>query len=143
MADDPPRFLSRRPHPRWRPWDPQRVAEALVRRRDHLVEQLPLELAAARGLTQDQCELVVDEAIDYMVTQYAKPIVDEDHLERAFWTSAAYRVKRVHDGRGATVRAGWRRVDVDDVEIACGEPDPPTQLVRAVEQARFSSSLRR
>ena len=62
------------------------------------------EIAAARDLTRDQRELVVDDAIDYMVTQYAKPLIAHDQLDRAFWASASFRVKRTHEGRAATVR---------------------------------------
>ena len=114
-----PRITARtreRVRARTRAWDAERVAAVLVPRRDRLVEQLPRELAAARGLSRDQCELVIDEAIDFMVTEYAKPITDREFLERAFWATASFRVKRVHEGRGATVRAGWQRVDVDAVE---------------------------
>ena len=138
MADDS-RRLSRS-----RVWDPERIAAALVPRRDRLVDQLPRELAAARGLTRDQHELVVDEAIDYMVTEYAKPIVDQEFLERAFWATVSFRVKRVHEGRGATVRAGWQRVDVDDVDIAVHDADPATHAVRSVERGallEFAATL--
>jgi hypothetical protein len=144
MAEDAPGGLFKRIPPRARRWDAERIATALVSKRDRLVEQLPRELAAARGLTRDQCELVIDEAIDYMVTEYAKPIADEEVLARAFWATAAFRVKRMHEGRGATVRAGWRRVDVDDVEIAADHGDPAAQVVRSVELAtllEFAATL--
>ena len=138
MAEDPRRLTSTDA------WDAERIAMALVPRRDRLVDQLPRELAAARGLSRDQRELVVDEAIDYMVTEYAKPITDRDVLERAFWATASFRVKRVHEGRGATVRAGWHRVDVDDVEIAAENGDPAAHVVRAVEHGtllEFAATL--
>src|SRR5215210_6202526 len=98
------------------PWTPERIAHELVPFRDQLVARLPRELAAARDLSFDQRELVIDDAIDYMVTQHAKPIATREELERAFWASASYRVKRTHEGRGATVRAGWHRVDLEDLE---------------------------
>ena len=138
MAED-----HRRPG-RSRAWDAERIAEALVPRRDRLVDQLPRELAAARGLTRDQRELVIDEAIDYLVTEYAKPITDRELLERAFWATASFRVKRAHEGRGATVRAGWHRVDVDDVDIASIEGDPAAHVVQAVERGtllEFAATL--
>ena len=138
MAED-----LRRPS-RSRTWDAERIATALVPRRDRLVEQLPRELAAARGLTRDQREMVIDEAIDYMVTEYAKPVTDAEVLERAFWATASFRVKRVHEGRGATVRAGWHRVDVDDVEIAADDGDPAAHALRAVERGallEFAATL--
>jgi hypothetical protein len=134
MAEDARRpRLAQRPR-NVRAWDAERIAESLVARRDRLVEQLPRELAAARSLSRDQRELVVDEAIDYMVTEYAKPISDEQILERAFWATASFRVKRVHEGRGATVRAGWHRVDVDAVDLASSENDPVEHAVRSVER---------
>ena len=79
-----------------------------------------------------------------MVTEYAKPITDQEFLERAFWATASFRVKRVHEGRGATVRAGWQRVDVDDVDIAAHDADPATHAVRSVERGallEFAATL--
>jgi hypothetical protein len=114
-------------------WTPDRVATALVPARDALVEQLPRELAAARDLTPDQCELVIDEAIDHMVTEYAKPILDEFELARAFWAAASFRVRRVHEGRGATVRAGWRRVDFDDLQLPANDGEPEAAVVAQIE----------
>jgi hypothetical protein len=144
MAEERPRrdvpLAARRPED----WTAERVASLLVSRRDQLVDQLPRELAAARGLSRDQRELVVDEAIDYLVTEYSKPIVDREHLERAFWATAALRVKRVHEGRGATVRAGWQRVDLEGVEIAGREPDPAATVVARLERAvllEFAATL--
>ena len=75
--------------------------------------RLPLEIAAARGLTDDQRELVVDDAIDYMVTEYAKPILAQFELDRAFWAAASFRVKRAHERRGATVRGTSARVGME------------------------------
>lgn len=115
-------------------WTPDRVAGALVPARDALVERLPRELAAARDLTPDQCELVIDEAIDYMVTEYAKPILDELALERAFWAAASFRVRRVHEGRGATVRAGWKRVDFDDLQLPAEDGEPEAAAVARIER---------
>lgn len=134
MADDLARKRSARQEHDEQSWGPEVVAQLLVSRRDQLVERLPMELASARGLTHDQRELVVDEAIDYMVTEYPKPIVDRDGLEMAFWATASFRVKRAHEGRGATVRAGWKRLDVADLQIASHEPDPAAALVRRVER---------
>jgi hypothetical protein len=115
-------------------WTPQRIADALVPRRDRFVERLARELPGARGLTADQCELVVDEAIDFMVTEYARPIEDLAGLERVFWATAAFRIKRVHEGRGATVRAGWQRVDLDGVELPAAELDPQAAVVARAER---------
>src|SRR5690349_9322005 len=74
MAEERARRAPAEPSRRRGEWSAERVAGELVPRREELVEQLPRELARARGLTRDQRELVVDEAIDYLVTEYAKPI---------------------------------------------------------------------
>jgi hypothetical protein len=125
-------------------WTPERIAETLVPARDLLVNRLPGELAAARGLSRDQCELIVDEAIDYMVTEYDKPIADRLALDRAFWATASFRVRRVHEGRGATVRAGWQRVDVADLQLPAGDADPERTAVDRIERAtllEFAATL--
>lgn len=127
-----------------REWTPERVADALVPLRDHLVDRLPREIAAARGLTRDQSELVIDEAIDFMVTEYSKPIPDRFSLDRAFWAAASYRVRRMHEGRGATVRAGWQRVDVGNVDLPARDLEPDLQLVQRLERAtllEFAATL--
>ena len=130
MADLGQRSPNAGRSPRAQQWDAERIARALVPRRDHLVNRLPRELGAARGLTRDQPELVVDEAIDYMVTEYSKPITDEVTLERAFWAAASFRVRRVHERRGETVRAGWRRVGLDEIDLPAPDADPMSTIVR-------------
>jgi hypothetical protein len=130
--------------PRARTWDAERVASVLGPRRDELVERLPRELASARGLSRDEHETVIDEAIDFMVTEYDKPIADRHTLDRAFWATAAFRVRRVHEGRSNTVRAGWGRIDIDDVDIAAPDDDPVTALVHKVERGallEFAATL--
>jgi hypothetical protein len=144
MADSGQRSRASNDSLRTRAWDAERIAAVLGPQRDALVEQLPIELAAARGLTRDERETVIDEAIDFMVTEYGKPILDRQALDRAFWATAAFRVKRVHEGRAATVRAGWGRVDIDAIELAAPDDDPATTLVRAVERAallEFAATL--
>ena len=79
-----------------------------------------------------------------MVTEYDKPITDPEILERAFWATASFRVKRVHEGRGATIRAGWQRVDVDAVEIAAPDARSGAQVLRTVERSallEFAATL--
>lgn len=130
--------------PQLREWTPERVAQALVGQRDRLVDRLPREIAGARGLTRDQCELVIDEAIDYVVTEYDKPIPDRRSLDRAFWAAASFRVRRVHEGRGATVRAGWRRVDVADVDLPGEAAQPERSAVDRIERGmllEFAATL--
>jgi hypothetical protein len=116
-------------------WTPEQLAWTLVPRRDQLVVQLPREIAAARDLSRDQCELVVDESLDFIVTEYARPITDADALERAFWSAASFRVKRAHDGRSATIRAGWRRVELDELRTPADDQDPQAVAVANDERA--------
>jgi hypothetical protein len=126
----PPRFTRRSPAP----WTAERIAQELVPVRDQLVQRLPREIAAARDLTLDQRELVIDDAIDFMVTEYAKPVTVSDELERAFWAAASFRVKRAIEGRGATVRGGFRRASIDDLDRIPGADDPEAIVVRRDEQ---------
>lgn len=115
-------------------WSSERIAQELVPLRDRLVERLSHEIAAARDLTLDQRELVIDDAIDFLVTQYVKPVRTREELDRAFWAAASYRVKRAFEGRSATVRGGYRRVDLEDLDrIAAGE-NPEEAVVRRDER---------
>lgn len=120
------------------------IAHGLVPRRDHLVDQVPRELAAARGLSRDQWEIAVDEAIDYLVTEFEKPLYDSESLERLFWKVVSLRIKRVHEGRGATVRAGWKRVDLNVTDLPSVDTDPERVAIERSEQAtllEFSATL--
>jgi hypothetical protein len=115
-------------------WTPEQLASTLVPRRDRLVAQLPREIAAARDLSRDECELVVDESLDFVVTEYARPITDTATLARTFWWAASLRVKRVHEGRSAMVRGGWRRVGVDELRLAADEHHPETVAIAKFER---------
>jgi hypothetical protein len=119
---------------RFSAWTPQRIAEYLGTRRDRYVKQLPRELSVARGLTDDQVELVIDEAIDYLVTEHDKPILDAASLEKTFWKAASLRARRMHEGRGATVRAGWKRVSLDSAEPVAADESPEAAAIRRVER---------
>jgi hypothetical protein len=131
-ADDVTRsHLARRRHA---PWTSDRVAEELVPLRDRLVDRLPREIAASRDLSRDQQELVIDDAIGYMVTEYAKPLHTNEELDRAFWASASFRVKRMHEGRGATVRGGFRRADLENLDQLAGAEDPEAAVLRRDEE---------
>jgi hypothetical protein len=112
-----------------RPWSSERVAEELVPIRDHLLVRLTGEIAAARDLSRDQRELVIDDAIDFLVTQYAKLLTSHEELDRAFWAAASFRVKRMHEGRGATVRAGFERVGIEELEEIEGGDNPEAVAV--------------
>lgn len=114
--------------------DRDTLATLLVGRREQLLQRLPRQVKLARRLTADQREWVIDEAIDFLVTENDRVIADEDALERAFWAVANLRVRRVREGRYDTVRAGYGRVDVDEVEIANGDATPEDHAVRSFER---------
>jgi hypothetical protein len=116
-------------------FSPDDIASRLMPARDRLVDQVPVELAAARGMPRDQWELAVDEAIDYLALEYDVPIYSQDELERAFWWSTSLRVKRMRDGRAATVRGRFKRVDIDDVEIVAADGEPEAVLIEESERA--------
>ena len=116
------------------PWSSERIARELVPIRDQLVGRLGQEIAAARDLTLDQRELVIDDAIDFMVTEYAKPVETYEALDRAFWAAASFRVKRAFEGRSATVRGGYRRVDIANLDRIAGGDDPEEAVVRRDER---------
>ena len=112
--------------------------------RDRLVDQVPVELAAARGMSREQWELAVDDAIGYLATEYDVPIRSDEELERAFWWSTSLRVKRLRDGRAATVRGHWTRIDIDKVEIAGTDAEPEREVIERSERAalmEFVASL--
>jgi hypothetical protein len=120
------------------------IASALMPSRDRLVDQVPVELAAARGMPREQWELAVDDAIGYLATEYDVPIRSDEELERAFWWSTSLRVKRLRDGRNATVRGRWTRVDIDNVEIAGTDAEPEREVIERSERAallEFVASL--
>jgi hypothetical protein len=125
-------------------YTPEQIANALVPRRDRLVDQVPVELAAARGLTRDQWELAVDEAIEYVATRYAKPIESPESVERVFWKATSLRIKQLRDGRQGTVRGGWRQVTLEDADLPTLEADPERVAIQRSEQGlllEFSATL--
>jgi DNA-directed RNA polymerase specialized sigma subunit len=120
------------------------IASALMPSRDRLVDQVPHELAGARGMSREQWELAVDDAIGYLALEYDVPIRSEEELQRAFWWSTSLRVKQLRDGRASTVRGRWSRVDIDDVDVASSEPEPERQVVERSERAallEFAATL--
>src|SRR4051794_11179705 len=62
------------------------IAFSLVSRRDRLIHQLPRQIKLARRLNAEQQEWVIDESVEYLVTENGdRAIKDADALERAFW----------------------------------------------------------
>ncbi|WP_156027712.1 sigma-70 RNA polymerase sigma factor region 4 domain-containing protein [Candidatus Solirubrobacter pratensis] len=111
------------------------IASLLMPCRDRLVDQVPVELAVARGMSRDHWELAVDDAIGYLTTEYDVPIRSDAELERAFWWSTSLRVKQLRDGRAATVRGRWTRVDIDSVEVAGDDAEPESVVIERSERA--------
>ena len=71
------------------------IAESLLTRRDALLRQLLWQIKVSRFLNEDQHESVIDEAVDYLVTQNeGRVIADHDALERAFWKVVDLRVRQ-------------------------------------------------
>lgn len=92
-------------------WTPEEAARALRERRDELLREMR-PLAATRGVPARALEEIADEAICAVVMK-PRPIVDEEHLRRAFWRSVGLLMARYHEGRHR-VRVGSReRVDFD------------------------------
>jgi hypothetical protein len=100
------------------------IAEALLCRRDALLRQLPHQIKVARFLNADQREEVIDDSVDYLVTENDGVIADHDALERAFWKVVANRVRHERDGRHNMIRRGWKRVPVDGLEVPDGATSP-------------------
>src|SRR3954452_24523372 len=121
-----------------REWTREEIAVALLSRRDALLRQLPRQIRAARSLTADQQEWVIDDAVDHLVTGNEDGVIsDVVSLEKAFWTSAKNRVKHCLDGRHNTVRARWKRVSVEDVDVA----DPSSALPEDVVIQHFEQDV--
>jgi hypothetical protein len=125
-------------------FSPSEIASTLMPCRDRLVDQVPIELAVARGMSREQWELAVDDAIGYLATEYDVPIRSDEELERAFWWSTSLRVRQLRDGRAATVRGRWKRVDIDNVEIAGQDAEPEQVVIERSERAalrEFTATL--
>lgn len=126
-------------------WPPEKRAEALLPQRADLLRRLPLVATAARGLSDDERELVVDEALTYVVMEYSQEIGSAEEAEEVFWTAARLRVARTIEGRGALVRGRFRRASEEELDRVATSSDDPAQLVeRTLElniAAEFAASL--
>ena len=109
-------------------------AELLGTRRDELVSRLPRRVAAASALGHADRELVVDDAITYVVLQYDQALEEPADVERVFWAACEIRVKRFLDGRHNTVRAGWQRVGDDALAGAVDSDDPALAVEQSEER---------
>lgn len=115
------------------PWTADRRAEALLPRRDELVDRLPGVITRAHALTIDERELVVDDALEHVVLGYSSPIASVEEIERVFWTACKHRVARLlHQRRGATVRGRFQRVSDEPL---LHRPDPSADPAEIVDRA--------
>lgn len=126
--------VDRAPKP-GQPLTREQIASSLLTRRDALVRQLPRQIKLARLLTADQQDTVIDEAVDYLVTEnHGGEIADLEALERAFWKVAFLRVRHAYDGRHNLVRAGWKRVPVENVDLADAGSNPEDAAILSFER---------
>ena len=105
--------------------DAQRAAW-LIERRERLIAQIPRRFPHAGSLSRDVQELIVDEAIEFAALEHRDAIGSGDELAALFWSACDVRVRRAHEGRYDTVRAGWRRADLTLLErLEAGAADDP------------------
>jgi len=119
-------------------------ASCLLEKRDALLGQLPARLPGARSLGSDTRELIVDEAIEYASLEHTGPVAAPDQLSALFWGACANRVKRAHEGRYDTVRAGYQRADAESALeslVAAGADEPLAAALRREEQELLAQVL--
>jgi hypothetical protein len=122
--DEPPTQLSR-----------EAIARILVGRRASLIRQLPKRIKLARNVSSDAYEWIVDDAIDFLVTENEDGVIrGMDDLEKAFWKAAHLRVHRAWEGRYDLVRAGWTRVGVDGLEVPDEAESPEDAAISSFER---------
>jgi hypothetical protein len=132
--------------PPWRrgSWTPTEVAEALQVRRPEL-RRIAGSRGDARGLDPVALDEVVDDAIR-VVVMMRKPILNEEHLVGAFWTSARLLLRQHTEGRHR-IRVGSRaRQDFEDIAqaLVADQPSVEESLLardRAHRAADFISQL--
>ena len=129
----------RRLRPPWRhgAWTPEEVALALHTRREELLQELR-GLPSARGLPGGVLEEIVDDAACAVVMK-PRAVLDEEHLQRAFWLSVKLLLARYREGRHR-VRVGSReRADFD--AVARQAPATDRTVTEEVEFCLNSVSL--
>jgi RNA polymerase sigma factor (sigma-70 family) len=109
-------------------------ATGLGPRRDELLARLPRKIRTSRALTPSERELVVDDAMTYIVLDYPHPLPGARDLERAFWKACELRVRQALDGRHQTVRGRWQRAADDELDTLAGDADPAAAAERAEEE---------
>jgi hypothetical protein len=61
-----------------------------------------------------------------------------------FWKATSLRILQLREGRDATVRGGWRRVDLEKADLPSAESEPEEAVIRRSEQAlllEFAATL--
>lgn len=126
-------------------WPPDRRAEALVPQRADLIRRLPFVVPAAHFVSDDERELIVDEALGYVVMEYRSAISSAHEAEEVFWTAARLRVSRVLEGRNATVRGRFERTSHEELDRVAVTTNDPADLVEQTLEldyvAEFAASL--
>jgi DNA-directed RNA polymerase specialized sigma24 family protein len=103
-------------------WSTGEVALALQAQRAELLRALRAR-ADARGVPGDVLEEIVNEAV-CIVVMMRRPIVSEEHLMGAFWTTVRLLLRHYREGRHA-LRVGSRlRVGFDAVAVHAAVRDP-------------------
>ncbi|MDA0168431.1 hypothetical protein OJ998_04970 [Solirubrobacter taibaiensis] len=85
-------------------------------------------------MSHEQWEAAVDDAIDYLVTEFEKPLYDAESLERVFWKSVSLRIKHQGDRRHATVRGPYRRAEIELGTLPGEETDPEAVAIEHDER---------
>jgi hypothetical protein len=126
-----------------RAWTDEQRARELMPRRDEFVRMLPKRLRAARGLSLDVHEQIIDDAITFAAVENQVEIHHAEDLLKLFWDAVEKRVKRAREGRYALVRARYERVDVAALDDALDERGgtPGTPELLALERAETRIAL--
>jgi hypothetical protein len=125
-------------------WSSAEVALALQRQRAELSRTLATR-GDARGLSETVLEEVLNDAIS-IVVMMRKPIVSEEHLLGAFWTTARILLRQYRDGRhgvrvGSRPRVGLESVAAHVVSDDLGPDDVLALKDRVARAADFVAQL--
>jgi hypothetical protein len=123
---------------------PDARAKALATRRDELLARLPRQIRGAQSLSHADRDLVVQDAIVYVVLENTDPIAEPADLERLFWTACDFRVRTILRGRTATVRGRFERASEEALGELADDADPSVAVEQAEENAlaeEFAATL--
>jgi hypothetical protein len=117
-----------------RGWDQERRGQVLINGRAALLDQMPRLIRQAGRLTEDVRELIVDDAIWFTALDYEDAIESQEELERVFWDATVKRVRRAHEGRYDTVRAGHQRADIAALDTLAEHATVEDKVMLRAEQ---------